>query len=446
MMWNLRNLTVSILSFFPFTGWLTAAFLLWGCTDNHLAGTATETGNPTSVTGVVLENDDTPIEMAKVILRPAQYRFPDAGGSSSLAKLETTSDSLGKFHFDSIGAGEYVLEVTSTSADGTKAQTLTFTYNENDSTVHLEIKNLQTTGQIKGRILWSAQFDISPLIYIKGLDKGVQAAVSPFSYDLFNVPAGSYKLTVQWDSLGVLADSIVDVTVVSDSSLRLPDIKLLDTLNGNLSVGLLGHWGFDEGRGNTLSDLSGYGNNGVRNGALWSTGKSGAALDFQANYNVNFNKAGIFDFAKNTDFTLGVWIKTPNTLYTGNSIHRILSKQNAEHYSAGYVVKLHSDGRIIFGISDGKAWHLAISLKLVDDNFWHHIAAVRNDSILTLYIDGQQDAQTPATSNSLSNTSTFNIGSHIALGTEKFTGLIDEVRVYDRPLGASEVAQLFALP
>ena len=36
-------------------------------------------------------------------------------------------------------------------------------------------------------------------------------------------------------------------------------------------AGLVGYWNFNEGSGNTITDLSGNGNNGTINGASWST-------------------------------------------------------------------------------------------------------------------------------------------------------------------------------
>ena len=36
-------------------------------------------------------------------------------------------------------------------------------------------------------------------------------------------------------------------------------------------AGLVGYWNFNEGSGNTVTDLSGNGNNGTISGATWST-------------------------------------------------------------------------------------------------------------------------------------------------------------------------------
>ena len=47
--------------------------------------------------------------------------------------------------------------------------------------------------------------------------------------------------------------------------------------------GLVAAWGFDEGSGPTASDSSGNANDGSVNGAVWTSGYFGQALDFDGN-------------------------------------------------------------------------------------------------------------------------------------------------------------------
>jgi hypothetical protein len=48
---------------------------------------------------------------------------------------------------------------------------------------------------------------------------------------------------------------------------------------GELSDGLVAHWKFDEGEGDTAYDSAG-GNHGTLNGPTWTTGQIGEALSF----------------------------------------------------------------------------------------------------------------------------------------------------------------------
>ncbi|MDR4508204.1 MAG: hypothetical protein MRJ65_08210 [Candidatus Brocadiaceae bacterium] len=53
--------------------------------------------------------------------------------------------------------------------------------------------------------------------------------------------------------------------------------------NGDTSPNLQAYYEFNEGSGIDATDSSGNGNNGVINGATWSTGQNGAGLDWRRN-------------------------------------------------------------------------------------------------------------------------------------------------------------------
>jgi len=77
-------------------------------------------------------------------------------------------------------------------------------------------------------------------------------------------------------------------------------------------------------------------------------------------------------------------------------------------------------------------------------NGWHHVAAVRDESRLRLYVDGAPvAASTPfdAPAYDLSTRRRLTIGFGV---NEHFEGLMSDLRLYDRALGAGEVAALAA--
>ena len=81
---------------------------------------------------------------------------------------------------------------------------------------------------------------------------------------------------------------------------------------------------------------------------------------------------------------------------------------------------------------------------------WVHVAAVHRDGQVTLFIDGvavasrrsyrgrRVDASSPILIGAGVN------GPDSAVTTQRFAGAIDELAVYDRPLGADEIAALAA--
>ncbi|NEC77641.1 LamG domain-containing protein, partial [Streptomyces rochei] len=75
-----------------------------------------------------------------------------------------------------------------------------------------------------------------------------------------------------------------------------------------------------------------------------------------------------------------------------------------------------------------------------NDGRWHHVALRRGGGRLTLFLDGTA-AGTADVPGSVSRSSPF--GVHIGErmdGRARFTGAIDEVRVWDRALTDAEIA------
>ena len=78
---------------------------------------------------------------------------------------------------------------------------------------------------------------------------------------------------------------------------------------------------------------------------------------------------------------------------------------------------------------------------------WHHVAGVFDGVSLTGYVDGT--ALTPATGSTAAiySTDDIRVGCDLNTGAESnfFTGSVDDVRLYDRPLSAAEIAALAAM-
>jgi hypothetical protein len=83
------------------------------------------------------------------------------------------------------------------------------------------------------------------------------------------------------------------------------------------------------------------------------------------------------------------------------------------------------------------------------DGTWHHVAVTREDGgSVFLYLDGVQNGTCRASSGPVTGNPRVYVGGN-PLDHRYFTGLIDDLRQYDRALGAVEVGTLFkttALP
>ncbi len=219
--------------------------------------------------------------------------------------------------------------------------------------------------------------------------------------------------------------------------------------------GLVAHWKLDEtSPSTTAADSSGNGNTGTLvNGPTWTTGQINGALDFDGvNDYVDFGTGTSLDMGAG-NFSLSGWFKSGfgfgRTMAgkggTGPGGTRYLITLDETDCGGGMKIKVEIDDDTTkkFTCSSGSSFN---------DNAWHHAVLVRNGNNLRLYEDGQQVA-TPTDITGYGNinsTRIFSIGSMFDEGalnqSSFFSGLIDDVRIYDRALSAAEVTDLFNPP
>ena len=221
------------------------------------------------------------------------------------------------------------------------------------------------------------------------------------------------------------------------------------------SPGLVGYWNFDEGTGTSAADSSGNNNTGtLTNGPAWVDGEIGKALSFDG-VNDYVSVGNVLDFNATQSFTISVWTKIPPTAKTGTA-GRVLSKGGRDSSNPGYqLMEGGSDAgdELQLRLHDGVDFYMGLGTAVgsnIYDNVWHHSVYVidRSSNLGREFVDGVLTVETDISSiGSLSNSSLFVIGARnqsLPPYTALFyTGLIDDVRVYNRALSAAEVAQLY---
>jgi hypothetical protein len=221
-------------------------------------------------------------------------------------------------------------------------------------------------------------------------------------------------------------------------------------LGNDVTNGLIGRWSFDENVASTSTmtyDMSGNGNNGTLTAGptrASSTCKISNCLNFDGTDDyVNVPDSNILDIGTG-DLSITVWIKTSNP-----NFRMIVSKGSLCQGDSANCYRLNMNGSGTVGAyiesGDGDTWvGSAGGTKVVSDNIWHHVAAVFNRTgNMIVYIDGIQDSSVDISGEtaSLANGNNLQIGRRVP-GTY-FEGLMDDVRVYNRALSATEVQQLF---
>jgi hypothetical protein len=283
-------------------------------------------------------------------------------------------------------------------------------------------------------------FDTAPsgrTLYLDGIAK-----TTPFVYDTLvgfshtiearNQTAGSTSYTfASWSDGGGQQHTItVPATAQTYTA----------TFNSPaVAPGLVGAWGFNEGGGTVVTDSSGSGNHGtlIGPGATWDPGgKFGGALSFSGlGGNVRVPNASSLSF--NSSYTLEAWIK-PTAL---SDYQTILIKE--ETSGCGYWLQT-AGSRISSGFANGACReHLSGATPAIPLNQWSHLAAVFNDAAntYTLYLNGSAVSTATQTAAPVPNTQALVFGQTGWSGGafERWRGLLDDVRIYNRALTTSQV-------
>ena len=108
-------------------------------------------------------------------------------------------------------------------------------------------------------------------------------------------------------------------------------------------------------------------------------------------------------------------------------------------------LRLESDGRIGFFMENGRFDVLLTSEEMLDEDRWHHLVASWSSSTVDLFLDGRRVGWLRESLGLTSDTlPDFRVGGGDNFtGIPSFTGLVDEVAVWNRPLTPVEIEQQF---
>jgi hypothetical protein len=207
------------------------------------------------------------------------------------------------------------------------------------------------------------------------------------------------------------------ITDLSDSAIYGPD------------KGLVAHWKFDDGPVSSIAIDSAGTNDGTLNGdPTWTTGRIDGALSFDGNGDY-VSLEPILPLAGDT-FTAQAWILMDESAGIWNPV--LVQKDSSNN---GYYLYVAND-KPSFYIFSSAGIVQAISPDTIDAGQWYHVAATNDGSTLKLYVNGQ--FKTSESSDGFTGVDdNADIGS-VTSASLYYKGLIDDVRIYDRPLSEIE--------
>ncbi len=323
-----------------------------------------------------------------------------------------------------------------------------------------------------------------PIFYIDGTVVSATEVNAPSGTvtddSTFNAVIGSYG-----PGMGAFFDGRLDEVRVYNRIFTAAEIKNLydrsaaDKTNtgagqaqggSDLAAGLALYWPLDDGSGTNADDKSANANDGtLTNGPTWTTGQisSGVDLDGTNDYIAVADPAsGVLDFT-NMDTTpapgdlwsLSLWFNRD----TATTDDTLIAKKNSQSTDTdnGYIVWIDDvTDEINVRVDDvtdadhsevessttytSTGWH---QLTVVFDEV-HDVSAASDQRCPIIFVDGVDVTDLATCLNylhysvDLSNALAFTVGAE-SDGGNPFDGKVDDVRVYSRPIGATEASLLY---
>lgn len=210
----------------------------------------------------------------------------------------------------------------------------------------------------------------------------------------------------------------------------------------NTPAGLIGHWPFDEGRGQSTRDIAG----GIGDATLignpeWVKASSGYCLFFNGTpeHKVYAKTSGRGFRSQTQQGTFSVWAKAVDggLVYSGDKAGR------ARLFSLGGLQIGIRGGRWVAVVYDGYVQY--IDGPPVVDGEWIHLALTWDDVVTRLYANGREvviegGAYLTRGYRGHDVRSPFYIASSNPDWGQMYRGYLDELKFFNRPLAAGEIA------
>jgi hypothetical protein len=220
-------------------------------------------------------------------------------------------------------------------------------------------------------------------------------------------------------------------------------IATQDPIPSWLTNGLVGYWPFN---GNA-NDESGNGNNcNIQNGTRIDTDRNGSL-------NSSYYFDGVDDrmqtsssfFNASNDFTISLWCKS-SSLQQNQTILNT-KPESILAISYNYYLNTQGDLKVLYGNGQSAGWYNSGAIftpQTTLQNVWNNIILTKSNGVFSLYQNGIIVNSISITQNPASTLSKLNFGNcePTTCGADVFNGYLDDIRIYNRALSASEVAYL----
>lgn len=205
--------------------------------------------------------------------------------------------------------------------------------------------------------------------------------------------------------------------------------------------GAIAKWLFDEGK-DTVAKEPINGLDGTLNGnPKWVKGKFDSALEFNTTNWVEVADNPIFDITD--QLTVMAWVNPANEkqIEFAKIVAKLKDKPKGIDYP--YQIAFQQDGGAGL-VATANVGGKGITTEPTIKGFtgWAHLAMVFDGKMLKLYMDAKEVASADAVGKLAITEAPLFIGGRAADSPQKFEGVIDEVRLFNRALSLNEIRSL----
>ncbi|UCF15636.1 MAG: LamG domain-containing protein, partial [Phycisphaerales bacterium] len=221
--------------------------------------------------------------------------------------------------------------------------------------------------------------------------------------------------------------------------LTLISLIIVLTLASTASAELVAHWKLDDGTG---TDASGNSNDGTpENNPAVVDGQREQALAFEDSRVIISPSDSLTADLFAGSFTLAGWINPKRTGNTWQQIFRSI-KTNG---NANDTLFLNNDGRLSWRGRIGDTWTVLCETAagVVPANQWTHFAVTGDGTNFRIYVDAAVSQESAFQATDGTNATYYIAGNP---GGESYSGMIDDLRVYNNVLTETEIKELAARP
>jgi uncharacterized membrane protein len=237
-----------------------------------------------------------------------------------------------------------------------------------------------------------------------------------------------------WVAIGLCLVALFVLAGCSSRGSR--EDRALGSDNKALRSGLVAAYGFEEGSGTTTADASGHGLTGALQGTVWSRGKFGNALKFNGDEDwVTVEDAPALHLT--SGMTLSAWVNPTSSPPIWQTV--VMKESLGALDYVLYARSQNDDGPSAYFVSGGEDKGVIGAGDALPLHAWTYLAGTYDGSTLSIYKNGNLLKSESVSGTIDPSSQPLRFGGNSVWG-EHFAGLIDEVRIYDHALSASEIA------